>query len=414
MYDVIVVGTRVAGASTAMLLARRGLRVLAVDRARFPSDTVSTHQIQVPGVARLQRWGLLDGLIAAGTPPARRVRFDPGPVVLHGRLPIVGGADAIYSPRRTVLDALLVDAARAAGADLRERFVVENVVTANDRVVGIRGRADDGGMVQERARLVVGADGRHSLVARCVGAPIYRETPPSSVAAYTYWSGVHVDGGEMYGRAGQRRMVGVWPTNDDLIITYVAAPIAELDRVRADPEGHLLQTLDRCGDLGERVRAGRREHRVVVTPDVPNRVRRPYGQGWALVGDAGLVMDPVTGMGIADAFRDADMLTEAVEAGFGTGSSLDTTLRGYHRSRDEVALPMYEFTTELAAFRPLRPEQRLLFDALADKPAEVDRFLAMLTGALPIPQYFSARHLFHVLGLRGMMRAALAPRRRAA
>jgi len=357
---------------------------------------------------------LLDGLIAAGTPPARRVRFDPGPVVLTGRLPVVGAADAIYSPRRTVLDALLVDAARAAGADVRERFVVEDLVTADDRVIGICGHTVGGVMMQERARLVVGADGRHSLVARRVGAPIYRETPPSSVAAYTYWSDVHVDGGEMYSRAGERRIVGVWPTNDDLAITYVAAPVAELDTVRADPEGSMRSALGLCGDLGERIRAGRREHRVVVTPDVPNRVRRPYGPGWALVGDAGLIMDPVTGMGIADAFRDAELLTEAVEAGLGTGSSLDITLRGYHQSRDEVALPMYEFTTDLAAFRPLRPEQRLLFDALADKPAEVDRFLAMLTGALPVPEYFSPRHLFHVMGLRGMMRAALAQRRRAA
>jgi flavin-dependent dehydrogenase len=194
MYDVIVVGTRVAGASTAMLLARHGLKVLAVDRARFPSDTVSTHQIQVPGVARLQRWGLLDGVIAAGTPPVRRVRFDPGPVVLRGRLPIVDGADAIYSPRRTVLDALLVDAARAAGAEVRERFVVEDLVTADDRVIGVRGRTDGGATVQERARLVVGADGRHSLVARRVDPPIDREAPPCSVAVYTYWSGVRVDG----------------------------------------------------------------------------------------------------------------------------------------------------------------------------------------------------------------------------
>src|SRR5215472_12145174 len=100
-YDVIVVGARVAGAATAMLLARNGLRVLAVDRAAFPSDTVSSHQVQVPGVARLRRWGLLDRLNA---PPTREVRFDSGEVVLRGRFPAYDGADALYSPRRTVLD----------------------------------------------------------------------------------------------------------------------------------------------------------------------------------------------------------------------------------------------------------------------------------------------------------------------
>jgi len=125
-------------------------------------------------------------------------------------------------------------------------------------------------------------------------------------------------------------------------------------------------------------------------------------------------MDPVTGMGIADAFRDAELLTEAVVAGLGSGTLLDTSLARYQRQRDESALPMYEFTTELAAFRPLGVEQRLLFNALAGKPAEVDRFLAMLTGAIPAADFFSPRHLFHLLGLRGMMKAALAQRRRAA
>ena len=128
MYDVIVVGARVAGASTALLLARRGLNVLAVDRAEFPSDTLSTHQVQVPGVARLGRWGVLDGVVAAGTPPASSVRFDPGPVVLRGRFPEFEGASAVYSPRRTLLDKLLVDAARAAGAEVRERFAFDSFV----------------------------------------------------------------------------------------------------------------------------------------------------------------------------------------------------------------------------------------------------------------------------------------------
>jgi 2-polyprenyl-6-methoxyphenol hydroxylase-like FAD-dependent oxidoreductase len=414
MYDVIVVGTRVAGASTAMLLARRGLSVLAVDRAKFPSDTVSTHQVQVPGGAQLQRWGLLDRVIAAGTPPVRRVRFDPGPVVLSGRLPMLAGVDAVYSPRRTVLDALLVEAAREAGADVRERFGVEELLTADGRITGIRGRGDGGGAVSERAGVVVGADGRHSLVARCVAAAAYRESPPRSVATYTYWSGVPLTGGEIYSRSEQQRMVGVWPTNDGLVMTYAAAPADEFDAVRADPEGSLLRTLDLCGDLGQRVRAGRREHRIVVTPDVPNRVRRPYGPGWALVGDAGLIMDPVTGMGIADALRDAELLADAIATGLDSGPPLETTLAEYHQRRDRAALPMYEFTTDLAAFGPPRPEQQLLLHALAGKPAEVDRFLAMLTGAIPIPEYFGARNLLRVLGLRAMMKAAWAQRRRAA
>src|SRR5918912_932460 len=134
MYDVIVVGARVAGASTAMLLARRGLSVLVVDRAHFPSDTLSTHQVQVPGVARLRRWGLLDAIEAAGTPPTRDVRYDAGEVVLEGRFPEFEGVDALYSPRRRVLDSVLLAAARAAGAEVRERFPVDALTLAGGRV----------------------------------------------------------------------------------------------------------------------------------------------------------------------------------------------------------------------------------------------------------------------------------------
>src|SRR5579885_867466 len=134
MYDVVVVGTRAAGATAAMLLAQAGLKVLAVDRASFPSDTLSTNNIQLPGVARLERWGLLGQIAAAGTPAIRRVRFDPGPVVLEGSYPQHEGVDAVYGPRRTLLDILLVEAARAAGAEVRERFVVDELTFADGRV----------------------------------------------------------------------------------------------------------------------------------------------------------------------------------------------------------------------------------------------------------------------------------------
>ena len=411
MYDVIVVGARVAGASTALLLARRGLKVLAVDRAEFPSDTLSTHQVQVPGVARLGRWGILDGVVAAGTPPAATVRFDPGPVVLRGRFPEFEGASAVYSPRRTLLDKLLVDAARAAGAEVRERFAFDSLVFDGDRVTGIRGRSAGGGAVSETARLVVGADGRHSAVAKAVQAPAYHVKPALSTAYYTYWSGVELAGGEIYSRECVKRLVGAWPTNDGLVMTYVAAPASEFHAFRADPEGSILAALDRCGDLGERVRAGERADRVFGTADTRNRFHQPFGVGWALVGDAGLVMDPVTGAGIADAFRDAELLADAVAAGLDGGPPLHEALAGYQAARDAAALPMYEMTTDLASFAPPRPEQEMLVRALEGNQPEIDRFLSVLTGSLPAPEYFTPRRMLRLIGVRGVWQAMRSQRK---
>jgi flavin-dependent dehydrogenase len=409
MYDVIVVGARVAGASTAMLLARAGLDVLLVDRAAFPSDTLSTHQVQVPGVARLRRWGLLDAVDAAGTPPTRRVRFDAGSVVLEGRFPSFAGVDALYSPRRRVLDALLVDAAREAGAEVRERFAVDELVFEDGRVGGVRA-----GAVRETARLVVGADGRHSAVAKAVRAPAYHVRPPLTVAYYSYWAGVPLTGGEIYARPHARRLVGAWPTDDGLTVTYVAAPRDEFAAFKSDPEGSVLRSLDHAGDLGVRVRAGERADRVFGSADLPNRFHVPHGPGWALVGDAGLVTDPATGQGIADAFRDAELLADAVAAGLGGGRPLDSALGEYRTRRDTAALPMYEMTADVAAIAPPRPEQRLLLEALQGRPDEISRFLGVLTGAVPIPAYFSPRNLLRLLGLRGMVTAARSRRRMAA
>jgi 2-polyprenyl-6-methoxyphenol hydroxylase-like FAD-dependent oxidoreductase len=410
MYDVIVVGGRVAGSATAMLLARTGLRVLVVDRASFPSDTLSTHQVQLPGVARLRRWGLLEEVVASGAPPARHVRFDVGPVVLDGHFPTFEGVDAVYSPRRTVLDALLVEAARAAGAEVRESFIVEEVVVSGGSVTGIRGREKGGAPVAESARLTVGADGKHSLVARTVGAASHHERPPLSMGCYTYWEGVPLQGGDLYARP--RRAVGAWPTNDGLTMTYVAWPVEEFPAFRADVEGNVLGTLDLAGDLGQRVRAGRRAERFRASPDLPNYFRRPYGPGWALVGDAGLVMDPITGQGIGDALRDAELLAGAVVAGLGGGQALEAAMAGYERARDRAALLMYEFTCELASFSPPGASQQAMFAALAGWQAETDRFLGVLTGAVPLADYLSPRNLLRVLGVRGMAGLALGRFRR--
>jgi 2-polyprenyl-6-methoxyphenol hydroxylase-like FAD-dependent oxidoreductase len=402
-YEVIVVGARVAGAATAMLLARRGVRVLAVDRARFPSDTLSTHQVQVPGVALLNRWGLLDPLCAAGTPATHQVRFDAGQVVLEGRFPPYEGVDALYSPRRTLLDSILVEAARAAGAEVREGYLVEEVLWGQDRVAGIRGHERGGTPATDTARLVVGADGKHSMVADAVAARRYRQRPASTLACYTYWKGVAMAGGELYQRP--RRAVAAFPTNDDLTMIYVAAPRTEFETFRTDIEGHYLKTLDLCGDLADRVREGERAERFRTTPDLPNTFRVPHGPGWALVGDAGVVMDPITAQGIGNALRDAELLADAIAAELDGGRPFGAD----HQQRRDAAIgPMYDFTTDLAAFNPPRPADQQLLAALHGRQAEIDRFLGVFAGATPINEYRSLRNVLRLLGVRGMAKITAA------
>src|SRR5215470_13182521 len=297
-YDVVIVGARPAGAATALLLARAGLRVLAVDRARFPSDTLSTHQIQIPGSACLARWGLLDKVVANNCPPARTALFDSGPSRLAGAYPAHDGVDAIYSPRRTILDALLIDAARESGAEVIEGFDVDDVVRSDGRVAGIVG-TEKGSSATSRtitARLVIGADGKHSRIARAVGAPSYRERPAMSANVYGYWSGLPVTGGEIYVR--ERFLMGAWPTNDGLTLTFTVMPLADFGAFHRDVLANVLAALDTAGDLGKRARAATPVEHFRAAPDLPNVFRKPYGPGWALVGDAALVMDPITGQGI--------------------------------------------------------------------------------------------------------------------
>jgi len=409
MHDVIIVGARVAGSATALLLARAGLKVLVVDRATFPSDTLSTHQVQVPGVARLARWGVLDAIMEAGTPPTRSVRFDQGAAAFTGRVPAWGGVDMMCSPRRALLDKVLLDAARAAGAQVRENFITEGVLADGGAVTGIRGQEKGSPSVTEHARLVIGADGKHSTVASAVGAGSYRAGPPRSMAFYTYWADVPVSGGELYARPGCA--VGAWPTNGGLVMTYLAWPNARFGEFRADPEGNFLRTLDAVG-LGERVRAGRRAERFRGTPDLPSYFRKPYGPGWALVGDAGLLLDPITGQGIGDAFRDAELLAGAVAAGLGGDRPLATALAGYQRARDRAARPMYDFTARLAALSPPRPGEAALFEALSHRQPDADRFIAMLAGVVPVREFMSPRSIVGLVGVRGFARLMAGQARR--
>jgi 2-polyprenyl-6-methoxyphenol hydroxylase-like FAD-dependent oxidoreductase len=388
-----------------MLLARAGMRVLVIDRVSFPRDTLSTHQVQVPAVARLARWGLLDRVLATNAPPTRHLRFQQGDIVLEGSFPTHQGADAVCSPRRTVLDAILVDAAREAGAEVREDVFVDDLILEDGRVVGVRGHRRDGPEFAERARVVIGADGKHSLVAKVVGATVYRERPAITAAFYAYWDGVPMTGGEIYGLPG--RAVGVWPTNDGLVITFVSSPARELARIRGDIEGSLMAAFDAVGDLGDRIRAGRRVERIRGTIDVPNTVRTPFGAGWALVGDAGLVMDPISGQGISHAFQDAELLSDAVVAGLGGTRPLDDALGDYHRARDHAALPMFDFTYDLAKLEPLPVEARVLFSSMIGRQDQIDRFFGVFTGSEPLRDYMSSSNMRRIVGVRGLARIVL-------
>lgn len=408
-YDVIIVGARVAGAATALLLARTGARVLVLDRAGFPSDTVSSHQVQVPGIALLHAWGLRDALAAAGTPATRRVRFDAGPgTVIEGEFPSHRGVDELRSPRRTVLDKLLVDAARAAGAEVREHVRVEELLWEHGRVVGVRARGRDRRAYDEHARYVVGADGKHSFVAQAVAAPAYREHAPRAFACYGYWSGLPMTHGEVHQRPGAA--AAVFPTNDDLTMVYISAPMGEFDAFRGDIEAAYLAKLALFGDLRDRVAAGARAERLRTTPDQPNRLRVPHGPGWALVGDAGVVMDSITAQGITNALHDADALAGTLARALAADAEAEAAFTAHHHARDRRLTPMYDLTVELARHAPGFGARRLLA-AVAAHPAEAPRFLAAFAGITPPDAYFRPRTL---LRLAVTPRSAQGSRRRPA
>jgi flavin-dependent dehydrogenase len=393
-YDAIVVGARCAGSPTAMLLARRGWRVLLVDRATFPSDTVSTHLIHAPGVAALSRWGLLDRVIATGCPPITSYSFDFGPFVIEGSPHPSDGVATAYAPRRTVLDKILIDAAAEAGAEVREAFTVEDLVVEDGVVVGLQGHRGSGKRTIERARIVIGADGRNSRVARAVGAEEYNAKPMLQWSYYTYWSGLPLDGMETVIRPD--RGWGAFPTNDGLTLLVLGWPYAEASAYKADPEGNYLKTLELAPEFAARIHDARREARFAGGA-VANCFRRPFGPGWALVGDAGYDKDPITAQGISDAFWDAEHFTTALSNAFDGRSTFDDAMSTWRRARDEHALPMYEFTTQMATLEAPPPEMQQLLGAVHGNASAMDDFVSVVAGTMSPVEFFEPQNIGQIM-----------------
>lgn len=405
MFDAIVVGARCAGSPTAMLLARKGYRVLLLDRATFPSDTVSTHIVWPHGADALARWDLLDALAATGAPPiCRRMTLDVGPVALHGRISGASGRGG-FCPRRTVLDALLADAAARSGAELREGFTADGLLFADGAVAGIRGRQGTR-TFEERARIVIGADGVRSSVAAAVRAPAYDLRPVVLCGFYTYLEDVPQDDIELYPRVGCA--FGGAPTNDGLHLLMVNWPAARFHEVRADVEAHVARALELAPDFAARMRQGKRAERWYGTAGVPGFFRRPYGPGWALVGDAGYCLEPITAQGISDAFLDAEGLADALDAGFSGRGALEELLAAHERARNERARPMYELTYQLAALEPPPRDEQELLAALRGNQAATDAYLAAITGGTKLGAFFSDENLARILGAAATAPAASA------
>jgi flavin-dependent dehydrogenase len=388
-YDAIVVGARCAGSSTAMLLARKGYKVLVVDKATFPSDTISTHLIHAPGLAALKRWGLLDPLLKTGCPSISTYSFDFGHFTITGA-PGTSDHPVSYAPRRTVLDKLRVDAASKAGVEVREGFTVEEVLVDNGRVTGIRGHDRGGESVTEHARVVIGADGRHSMVAEAVRPEQYNEKPPLFAAYYSYWSGLPVSGLEAY--MLPYHSFAAWPTHDGLTLVIAGWQFAKFEANKKDIEANYHKVINMAPGFAQRMRGAKREERFVGTP-VPNYFRKPFGPGWALVGDAGYNRDFITAQGIQDAFRDAELCVAALHDTFSGARTFDDAMGEYQFARDNRVAALYEFTAQMASQEPPPPELQQLLGAVHGNQEAMDGFARVNAGVTSPAEFFSEENV---------------------
>lgn len=393
-YDVIVVGARCAGSPTAMLLAQQGHRVLLVDRATFPSDTLSTHVVQAPAVAMLAKWGLLEKVLSTGCPAIPTYSFDFGPITISGTPRARDGYSSAYAPRRILLDKILLEAAAAAGVEVREGFNFDDLIIEDGRVTGIRGH-DDNGAVTLKAKVVVGADGRNSHVARIVDAAVYNEQPEHQYSYYTYWRDLPVDGFEIFVRPD--RGFAAAATNDGLTMLVVGWPYSDRQEYKSDVEANYLATLQLAPAFAERVARATREADFVGGA-VTNFFRTPFGPGWALVGDAGYTKDPITAQGIQDSFRDAGACSTAMHEALTGARPYDEAMLAYQQARDAEVGPIYGFTNDLATLKPPPPEMQGLLGVMAGNQAAMDDFVSITAATVSPAEFFDPANLDRLLG----------------
>ncbi len=344
-YDAVIVGARCAGAATAMLLARAGAKVLLIDRQQYGSDVVSTHALMRTAIIQLSRWRLLADVVAAGTPVVGETTFHYGQETTRVIIKPEHGVEFLCAPRRTVLDRILVDAAIAAGAEVRHGISMTNLQFGpGGQVIGAILKDENGDRVTVRSDIVVGADGRQSTVAKRVDARSYTEAADSSGYAYGYFANIVDNGFHWYFNDGVA--AGAIPTNDGLHCVFVGVHRDRFaETFRKDLYGGFVKVADANSPrLGYVVRNASLVGRLRGYASLAGFFRQSYGPGWALVGDAGYFKDPLTAHGITDAFRDAELLAHAILEG-GTRA-----LARYQEERDHLSRPLFDVTAKIATF----------------------------------------------------------------
>jgi menaquinone-9 beta-reductase len=367
-YDVVVVGARVAGSMTALHLARAGHRVLVVDRAGPPADTLSTHILMRTAVVQLQRAGLLNRITDAPAITKNTLGF--GGELFRFETRADFGVDALYAPRRTVLDPALLGAAVDAGVDVELGRSVSGLIRdSDDRVAGVvLGSGSDAVVV--RSRYVVGADGLNSAVGRYVGASDQVRIEPTAASAYSYFAGMGDTGFDF--RFGDRTTVGTVATNDGLTMVNVGVPAGEL----GVPEETFQKVLKSTApDIAEAVAGAERVERMRFTPGIASFLRVPTGPGWVLVGDAGFTKDPLSAHGISCALRDAEFAADAIVAGLQDPDAEPAAGYRYRSTRDRFATPLLEYTAALASYRWTGAEASALMRALGGLTQEECAYL---------------------------------------
>jgi flavin-dependent dehydrogenase len=373
--DAVVVGARCAGAATAMLLARAGARVVLVDRGAYGTDTVSTHALMRGAVLQLDRWDLLREIVAAGTPAIRSTTFCYAESDITVPIEPRHGVDALYAPRRTLLDRVLVDAAVESGVDVRYGVHVNDVkVDGCGRVIGISG-VEGGARRDIEADIVIGADGLHSTIARCVRAPRIAAARYAAATLYSYWDGLSADEYRWWFKPGVS--MGSIPTNDGATCVFVSVPSeAFRDEIRGNAASAYPRLIRHVSPaFHERLHESSRVEPVRGFGGQRGFVKRASGPGWALVGDAGYFKDPVTAHGITDALRDADLLAHAIIRG--TGAAFE----GYEATRQDLSWKLFDVTDEIASLRWTDHQVQSLHRALSAEMSREVRVLAMMAPA---------------------------------